>query len=407
MTNYFITRNDTQPIASSECVHLQSYYMNTISNMVETTGMNITTTDPPCTEWFKTLYPDANGNTICGPILDAVPGWRALWQSIAWVTVVLQVGMLLWTSHDIFRLWLSYKQRIVNKFWTNPLLHGQVISFIGSGMMALSYIDPWGFFGWYDPTLYLSFYALPYGLIAAHCCVIAIYILDVVVWKAVKRDLDARSGMRIGTIVLIGLIVLYAAVGFPIFGWVLADKFHKNHNTPLGAKGNILAYTMYGLVMLTSFITLIGSAVVFRIHEKAATAKGRETLAVARGRTTKWCVNNFVACALFLGTQIYYQYRSGDTNLTGTFFLLGCNRILEVFLQFNTNQFQDAAYIDAGYIPHYMNVIFHDSNSVRERGNTTSGSKGTNGTRMSRVGTTTAVTKDIDSTTSTAGDSQV
>jgi hypothetical protein len=238
--------------------------------------------------------------------------------------------------------------------------------------MALSYIDPWALFGIYNTDAYLAPYAPAYGFIASHVSTIALYIIDLVIWNSIQQNMDARSKTRIGFIVAIALVVIYAAIGYPIFGWILAYAFKKNPNTPLGPIGNILAYTMYGLIMLLSLITATGSNYFLSQAEKTAMGTRRDNITLTKGRISKWCTVNFIACAVFLGTAIHRQYKVADpTLLSNTFILLATNRFLELVLQFNTNTFQDSTYVEGGYLHHFMCFLFGETSTVKERYTTT------------------------------------
>lgn len=324
---------------------------------------------------YSDVKPD--GTPYCAFILDAFPGWRALWQSIGWITTFLQVLMFVWTLHDIYRLHLARRQGLVKRFFTNPLFHGQLVSAIGSILMAVAYIDGWGLQTWYSPRDYLGMYAPAYGLIGAHSCIIAIYIFDVLIWKVLRPDIRGGTGLVIGSWIGIGLVVAYAAIGYPAFGWVLAGEFEDNPSTKLGPIGNYLAYTMYGLIMLVSLVAGVGSYITLTIHEDTRREDcNREKAILTKGRIMKWCTVNFMACAIFLGFAMNYQWRAKDENPTFTFYLLGANRFLELVLQSNTNSFSDSQYVEGSYLYH-----FFTKNRVRERGETSV-------TRMSRVGST-------------------
>lgn len=359
--------------------------------------MNETEVEIPCAFWWKAVYPDrVTGVMGCYPILDLVAGWKEIWLSISISTVLIQFALVAWTAHDLYRLWKCYKKKLVRMYFTNPLFFAQLVSGISSLLMAIAWVDPWGLYGIYNHIFYLAIYAPAYGGIPAHTCIIAIYIFTVVVWRALKKDADPYTGLTIVGIIAVSVVVLYAGAGYPIFGWVLAAAFKKNPNTKLGPIGNYLAYAMYGLVMLVSFCVGIGSSIVLTMHEKVAINK--QGIILTRGRITRWCSVNFVASAFFLGLAINYQFRSKDESLMSTFVILGLSRMVEIILQINTNTFQDAQFIEGGYLSHFIALITREEVDVIERGDSHSA---TRTARLSKIGSTTRVSKH---TTTSSGD---
>lgn len=309
---------------------------------------------------------DELGNFICKLVVDYDPAYRVLWQQIAWCTTVLQLLMAVWTSHDIYRQWLAYKQGVMKRFLSSPILYTQIVSMISSVLMAIAYIDPWGMLDLFDGTsdTYLGIYAAPYGLIGAAVLMFAIYIINNAIWRQLEDEMAPSTAPTIGAVVVIVLMVLYAGVGFPIFGWVLAAAFKEDPNTKLGPIGNILAYVMYGLILFVSVLIPIGYQLV--ISKRAVHGEGVD---LSRGRINRWCVWNVIATAVFLGVSLHRQYNAKDLSLLGgTFILLGTNRFLELFLQFNINSFQDSVYSEPWMLGCYIDLILCRKTRLKERG---------------------------------------
>lgn len=322
--------------------------------------------------WLTYLADD--GET-CLRVIDLDPMWVNIWQNVCWSTVVFQIFTTLWTSHDVYRLWLRHRasedphtnvKRI--RFWSSMLLWVQVISMLGSLLMATAYIDGWGFFKIWSLRTYLGIYPLAYALIPAHSIALNLYLMQIIVLPRLGGTLHVSKKVVYGTIALLVIILLYALVGFPAFGWRLAYVFSRDQSSTLGSTGNILAYVMYGLVGLSSIFGAVFTAALMREgnHTDPTTSY------LIRGRMNKWAFVNIAASVWFLAISIHRQRHVKDpTGILSTFMLLGTNRLVELILQWNTNSMQDANYAEPFMLVHYYNKIAGIKEEVFERRETT------------------------------------
>ena len=331
--------------------------------------MNCTEEVSPDCIWGKGYDPYEG---MCIWYLDMGLGWRSAWTKGAWITVVLQLLMAIWTSHDVYRLTKSWLQGLHKRFFSNPLLYVQTYSCICSILMGIAWIDPLGLFGLYSLKTYLGIYPIPYAGIPTTQMIICIFMIDLLIWRAIKADMDQRPTMATVAAGIIAFISVFAGVGFTIFGWKLEQVLRKDPESTLGDKGNYLAYTMYGLVMFLSLVTGIGCDIVLSDKLNKASEKFKESIILTRGRINRWCAVNFIACAVFLGCAMHSQFRIVNKKLdpgllTGTIVLLISNRFLELVMQANTNTMMDNAHLESGFCQHYMDIIFQRTDEVKER----------------------------------------
>lgn len=340
-------------------------------------------------------YLAADGET-CLRVIDLDPMWLNIWQNICWSTVVFQILTIVWTSHDVYRLWLRHKasedphtgvKRV--RFWSNMLLWAQVMSMLGSLLMAIAYIDGWGFFKIWSLRAYLGIYPPAYALIPAHSITINLYLMQIIVLPRLGGTLQVSKKVIYGTMGLLVLILLYAVVGFPAFGWRLAYVFSRDQSSTLGNTGNILAYVMYGLVALSSIFGAVFTALLMR--ETGNTDP--TTSYLIRGRMNKWAFVNIAASVWFLAISIHRQRHVKDpAGILSTFMLLGTNRLVELIFQWNTNSMQDANYAEPFLLVHYYNKIAGIKEEVSERRETTARTQ--TRTRSKTTGSKTTASRD-------------
>lgn len=315
--------------------------------------------------WAQQLTVSPSGVGYCVDWLDLLPGWRSFWHFIGFTTVTFQFMLLFWTSYILYRFWLRYKLGFVNKFFTNGVVWTLTISWLGSLFMGTAYIDPWGLSLIYSPTLYLALYAFPYGAIPASTIALNIHLFDDIVLKYRKRSISLSGGYTIFSKVCIVIILAYAAIGFPAFGWKLASVFSTDPNSHLGIVGNDLAYVMYGLVIFASLFGSVPALYVLYRHAKHEQGERRIKLDMVRQRVTSWCIYNVGICIFTLAStiQLTNNPNNSGTLLIDTFVVLGIFRAAEVLLQWNTNRLLEDPFVEPYPFYEVGKLIFGDNSN--------------------------------------------
>jgi hypothetical protein len=347
--------------------------------------------------WAWIPYPNKQGVVVCQRLIDVAPGQGSFARYTMWSTTAFQLLLPIWTAHTILRLYKRYRAGTAKRFFSNPLVFAQTASILGSVLMAISHIDMWGLLGDYSPVQFLSIYAPGYGLIPCHTILMYIYIMDVVVIK--RLSFTQKDKLHIGSIIAMGLIAVYAGVGYPIFGWILAYKFKKDPNTPLGLTGNYLAYAMYALILLLSLIVGISSSIALYLATKRVQPSKKVGETALQSRITRWWMVNFAMAVWYLAISCHRQFHNiNPDGILDTITLFAHNRLIEVVLQWNTNNQLDEEYAEPWFLWHFIAFSTCQKAEIESKySKAVSGSSGSTRLRSTSATKTTTTVSTVDS----------
>lgn len=297
----------------------------------------------------------------CYSFLQGVPVWATLWNSAMFLCLVWMLPIAFAYFNKMVSLISIYRGNKAREvfplmdleFWASFSL------FIANIGMSISYIDGWGFFGRYSVSFYLGIYPVAYAAFPLGIILLQLKYFNKFIW-----DMLGRSSIRIAkgytwfVLLAVILIALFAGLGFPIYGQILRSAYLKDHNTPLGSKGNHLVAAMYlSIVALNVLVMIPGIYMFLKKYDETVRTNNILDRCV---KMVNWTIVTTMICICMV-TALYVFTKAGSDVIAvnmfeftpiqlaylpvlSTLLMLTFNRIVEIGLSLSTLYVSDTIY---------------------------------------------------------------
>jgi hypothetical protein len=198
----------------------------------------------------------------CYHLVDQIPGARISLVFLTVVTFISHIIIIINSINRILGIWIAYRywkeqSRPVQHPWRDFRTWAMIVKCISSILMAVAYVDMWGFLGHWTVSEYLGMYAPAYGLIPLSTTLIQLNFVDRVYLQQRSSPASFTKSYSLVTLILVALTAVYALFGYTGFGLALRSAYLKDPNTKLGITGNILSIVSYSLLIFNTLFGMI------------------------------------------------------------------------------------------------------------------------------------------------------